>query len=227
MAIPTGRTTTPEAALDAPGAQLFRVALTGNIASGKSAVADVWAGLGVPIIDADVLAREAVAPGMPGLRQVADLFGASVIRSDGTLDRTAVRDIVFGDALRRRALEQVLHPEISRLREAEEARLLAAGESIVVHVIPLLFETGLERLADAIVFVDAPESVRLDRLVRTRGLSEKEARAMIDAQMPADRKRGRADVVIDNTNSLVALEERALDAWRDIRTRATARHGAP
>jgi dephospho-CoA kinase len=116
---------------------LYRVALTGNIASGKSAVADRWARADVPIIDADVLARDAVAPGSPGLRRVVDLFGASVIAEDGSLDRAAVRELVFSNATRRRALEQILHPEIGRLREEEEKRLEASGAPIVVHVIPL------------------------------------------------------------------------------------------
>ncbi len=204
---------------------MYRVALTGNIASGKSAVADVWARTGVPIIDADALARLAVAPGTPGLRRVADLFGAGVIGDDGSLDRGAVRDIVFGDAVRRRALERALHPEIARLRVAEETRLEAAGETIVVHVVPLLFEVGLERLGDAIVLVDAPESVRFDRLVRTRGLSEADARSMIDAQMPGSLKREHSDFVIDNTGSLEALERQALDVWREIRTRAVPTAG--
>jgi dephospho-CoA kinase len=201
---------------------LYRVALTGNIASGKSAVAEAWARAGVPIIDADVLAREAVAPGTPGLRRVADLFGAAVIREDGSLDRAAVRDMVFSDDVRRRALERVLHPEIARLRDAEERRLLAVGSALVVHVIPLLFEAGLENLADAIVLVDAPEHVRLERLVRTRDLSETAARAMIDAQMPARIKRERADIIIDNSSTLNALEQRAAEVRDEILARAHA-----
>ena len=201
---------------------MYRVALTGNIASGKSAVAEAWARAGVPIIDADVLAREAVAPGTAGLRRVADLFGAAVIREDGSLDRAAVRDMVFSDDVRRRALERVLHPEIARLRAAEESRLRAAGSELVVHVIPLLFEAGLENLADAIVLVDAPEHVRLERLVRTRELSETAARAMIDAQMPARTKRERADIIIDNNSTLNALQQRAAEVRDEILARAHA-----
>lgn len=198
---------------------MYRVALTGNIASGKSAVADAWARAGVPIIDADVLARDAVAPGTPGLRRVADLFGPAVITGKGTLDRAAVRDIVFSDPARRRALERVLHPEIAKLRDSAEERIRALGGDFVVHVIPLLFETGLETLADTIVLVDAPEDVRLGRLVRTRDLSESAARAMIDAQMPARDKRTRAHIVIDNASTLEALETRAAAVLDEIRTR--------
>jgi dephospho-CoA kinase len=203
---------------------LYRVALTGNIASGKSAVADRWARADVPIIDADVLARDAVAPGSPGLRRVVDLFGASVIAEDGSLDRAAVRELVFSNATRRRALEQILHPEIGRLREEEEKRLEASGAPIVVHVIPLLFETGLAAMADAVVLVDAPEDVRLKRLLTTRNLSEKAARAMIDAQMPTSAKRAGADVIIDNSASLAELEQRADQVLDDLRVRARARN---
>jgi dephospho-CoA kinase len=197
-----------------------RVALTGNIASGKSTVARVWERLGAAIIDADVLAREAVEPGSPGLRAVVDLFGPAVVAPDGTLDRDAVRAIVFDDAVRRRALERVLHPVIARLREAEEARLRERGVPIIVHAIPLLFETGLETMADVIVLVDAPEPLRLARLVRDRNLDPAAARAMIDAQMPASAKRARAHFVIENDAGIAELEARAADVWNEIRARA-------
>lgn len=198
----------------------MRVALTGNIASGKSTVARVWERLGAAIIDADVLAREAVEPGSPGLRAVVDLFGPAVVAPDGTLDRDAVRAIVFDDAVRRRALERVLHPVIARLREAEEARLRERGVPIIVHAIPLLFETGLETMADVIVLVDAPEPLRLARLVRDRNLDPAAARAMIDAQMPASAKRARAHFVIENDAGIAELEARAADVWNEIRARA-------
>lgn len=198
---------------------MYRVALTGNIASGKSAVAEAWARAGIPIIDADVLAREAVAPGTPGLRRVTDLFGAAVIREDGSLDRAAVRDMVFSDDERRRALERVLHPEIARLRDAEESRLRAAGSELVVHVIPLLFETGLDDRFDVIVLVDAPADVRRERIVSARGLAPAEAEAMIAAQMPAEQKRRRAHHIIDNVAGLSELEAAAAQVWSQIQLR--------
>lgn len=199
---------------------MFRIGLTGNIASGKSTVARYWAERGAPIIDADVLARRAVEPGSPGLRRVVEAFGPEVLTEDGAMDRAAVRRIVFRDPAARARLEAIIHPEVGRLRDEEEARLQEAGERIVVHDIPLLFEVGIEDRFDAVVLVDAPEHQRLERLVRDRGLDEAEARRMIEAQMPAEEKRARADYVIDNDGSLERLEKLADEVWRKLQRRA-------
>jgi len=201
---------------------VFRVGLTGNIASGKSTVARVWQRLGARVIDADVLARRAVAPGSAAVRRIAEEFGPGVLDESGGLDRAAMRGVVFRDPAERAKLESIVHPEVGRLRAEEEARLEAEGESIVVHDIPLLFEAGLDPEFDAIVLVDAPEQVRLERLVRDRGLDEDEARRMIDAQMPASEKRRRADYVIENEGTLDALEREAEAVWRELRRRAAA-----
>jgi len=201
---------------------MYRVGLTGNVASGKSSVACVWQDLGAAIIDADVLAREAVAPGSPGLRRVVELFGPHALASDGSLDRDRVRDIVFGDASQRVALERVLHPEIARLRGEAEARLERAGETLVVHVVPLLFEAGLAEDVDLIVFVDAGDATRLARLVRDRGLDRASAQRMIDAQLPADRKRTMAGIVLENEGTMDELAAAAESAWREIERRARA-----
>lgn len=201
---------------------MYRVALTGNIGSGKSTVARTWARLGAPVIDADVLARRAVEPGSRGLRRIVGAFGPEVLDGEGRLDRAAMRRIVFRDPAARARLESIVHPEVGRLRDAEEERLRAAGARIVVYDIPLLFEAGLEARFDAVVLVDAPEEVRLRRLVRDRGLDEAEARRMIAAQMPAAAKRGRADVIIDNDGTLEDLERRAEEVWRDLQRRAGA-----
>lgn len=196
--------------------RLRRIGLTGNIASGKSAVARVWQRLGAHIVDADELARRAVAPGSPGLAAIRRAFGDDVIAADGALDRARLRDIVFRDAERRAELERIVHPEVGRLREQEEAALARAGVRIVVHVIPLLFEAGLDDSVDTVVLVDAPEAVRLKRIVRDRGLDEEQARRMIAAQMPAAEKRARADIVIDNDGTIEDLEREAEAAWRSI-----------
>jgi len=148
---------------------MLRVALTGNIASGKSSVARVWARLGAPIIDADVLARRAVEPGSPALERIAQAFGPGVLEPGGGLDREAMRAIVFRDEAARRRLEAIVHPEVARLRREEEQRLEREGARIVVNDIPLLFEVGLEDEFDVVVLVDAPEAMRLERLVRDRG----------------------------------------------------------
>jgi dephospho-CoA kinase len=210
------------APLSAEG-HLFRVALTGNIASGKSAVAEEWARQGAPIIDSDDLARVAVEPGSPGLDRVRSEFGEGVIAGDGTLDRAAMRSIVFADDGKRIALERILHPEIARLRDESEEVLRNAGRTIVAHVIPLLFEVGMQGEFDAIVLVDSPAEIRLERLVRIRGLDADEAKAMIRAQMPAEQKKAIMKAmpaltrVIDNDGTLDDLRERAREAWLTLK----------
>jgi dephospho-CoA kinase len=201
---------------------LHRVGLTGNIASGKSAVARVWQRLGAHVVDADELARRAVAPGSPGLAAVRAKFGDAAIAPDGSLDRARMRALVFADAAQRTALERIVHPAVARLRLQEEARLEADGARVVVHMVPLLFEAGLTDEVDTIVFVDAPEDVRLERLVRDRGLDPDEARRMIAAQVPAADKRARADILIENDGTLADLELRAETAWRNVSERAGA-----
>jgi len=199
---------------------MLRVALTGNVASGKSAVAEEWRRLGATIIDADELARAVILPGSPGHVRVVEHFGASVLRPDGAVDRARLRDIVFDDEARRRELESILHPEIRRLRAEREAALAAAGAEIVVNVIPLLFEVGMEGEFDVVVLVDAPDDVRLARIVEKRALSAEQARRMIAAQMPAREKRPRATIVIDNDSTLETLAQRAQTVWDSIRMRA-------
>jgi dephospho-CoA kinase len=199
---------------------MYRVALTGNIASGKSAVARVWARLGAALIDADDLARRAVEPGTPGLAAVVERFGPAVLAEDGTLDRAALRRIVFAGGAARLDLERILHPEIGRLREQEEARLEREGRGLVAHVIPLLFEVGLAAGFDDVVLVDAPEDVRLRRLVEQRGIPEPEARRMIASQMPGGSKREGATLIIDNAGTMEALERDAEAAWRELERRA-------
>ena len=194
---------------------MYRVALTGNIASGKSAVAEEWRRLGACIIDADVLARRAVEPGSAGLARIAQVFGDDVI-VNGALDRAALGRVVFSDTARRRELEAIVHPEVERLRTEEEAAAAQRGETIVVHAIPLLFETGLDSQVDTVVLVDADEDTRRERLVSKRGLSEQDARAMIAAQAPAGPKRARADFIIDNNGTLDNLAGRAREVWREI-----------
>jgi dephospho-CoA kinase len=200
--------------------QVLRVGLTGNIASGKSTVARVWARHGARIIDADQLARRAVEPGSPGLKEVVSAFGAGVLDPGGALDRGALRRVVFRDPEARGRLEAIVHPEVARLRADEEAAAEAEGARVVVNDIPLLFEVGLEDEFDLVILVDAPEEVRHERLVRERGLDAAEARRMIEAQLPAAVKRGRAEVVIENEGTVAELEARAEEVWRELEARA-------
>jgi dephospho-CoA kinase len=192
------------------------IGLTGNIASGKTAVADMFAERGAVIVDADVLAREAVMKGSPALEAIVAKWGEGVLDSDGNLDRASLRHLVFEDQSDLDALNEIVHPEVARLREREIAAAKARGEKVVVCVIPLLFEKHLTGEFDAIVLVDAPRSVRLDRIVRDRGIEEAEAMKMIAAQMPADLKRARADFVIENAGSLDDLESEVERVWDSI-----------
>lgn len=198
------------------------VALTGNIASGKSTVAQLITAKGVPLIDADVLARAAVAAGTPALAAIAGRWGAAMLAADGTLDRRALRKVVFADPAELAALNAIVHPEVARLRSEQMHDLQRAGAPIVLCDIPLLFEAGLQETADVIILVDAPAAVRLERLAVTRGVDRKMAKMMIDAQIPAEEKRAQADYVIDNNGSLEILGAAVDDVWGKIESRARA-----
>lgn len=182
------------------------VGLTGNIAAGKSMVAQRLAALGATVIDADHLAREAVRPGTRALRRIVDRWGVGVLMPDGSLDRTALREIVFADDVERAALDAIVHPEVALLREEAVAAARARGDRLVVCDIPLLFEVGLEGAMDRVVLVDAPPEVRRERLMRDRGLSASAASAMMAAQMPSQRKRDRAHHLIDNDGTVEELD---------------------
>ncbi|MBA3917835.1 MAG: dephospho-CoA kinase [Gemmatimonas sp.] len=200
---------------------MLYVALTGNIASGKSTVARDLAARGATLIDSDQLARDVVAPGSAALRAIAEQFGPELVKPDGTLDRAAMRRRVFSDTAAREALNAIVHPAVRRLRDqrVEEAR--HRGDRIVVADIPLLFELGLQGGFDAVILVDADETVRRDRLVQTRGLSVNDAQAMIDAQMPSARKREGATWIIDNNGPLEALAPQVEAVWQALAARAT------
>lgn len=201
---------------------MFIVGLTGNVAAGKSSVARLFAAWGAPVIDADVLAREAVAPGSEGLRAIAARWGSGVLAADGSLDRAALRRIVFADPRERAALDAIVHPEVGRRRSGAIASARARGERLVICDIPLLFEAHLADIVDGIVLVDAPSDVRLARLMRDRHLTAAEATAMMDAQWPAEPKRAKADWVIDNDGTTADLETRARAVFEALRARAAS-----
>ena len=192
------------------------VGLTGNIASGKSSVARLLTARGVPLIDADLLARAVVAPGTPALDAIVARWGRTMLAPDGSLDRSALRSVVFRDAAERAALDGIVHPAVGAARNVRLAELEAGGAPIVVCDIPLLFETGLDADCDLIILVDAPEAERLARLMRDRHLSEADARAMIAAQLPAEEKRPFADYVIENSGTPEELADRVHDVWNAI-----------
>ncbi len=205
---------------DAPLRLPLQVGLTGGIASGKSAVARVWEEAGVPVVSADTLAREVVAPGTEGLDAVVAAFGEGILTPDGTLDRPALRARILDDPGARRTLEALTHPRIAALRRAWVEARRQEGHPLVVSEIPLLFEAGLEHAVDRIVVVDAPLETRIRRVVEHRGLPAHEARALAEAQGDPEEKRARAHYLIENEGTLAELEARAREVLDALRTEA-------
>jgi dephospho-CoA kinase len=195
---------------------MIRIGLTGNIASGKSEVARMLADRGATVIDADLLAREAVEPETQAFRDIIKRWGKDVMNDDGGLDRAALRRIVFADQSELDALNRIVHPLVTRLRDREIAQARDRGDPIVICVIPLLFERNIVDEFDAIVLVDAPRPLRLERMVAARGMEATEAMNMIASQMPAELKRARADYVIENNGSLQDLERDVNALWSSL-----------
>ena len=193
---------------------MTRVGLTGGVASGKSAVSAMLAELGAVVIDADVLAREVVAPGTDGLAEVVAAFGDGVLAPDGGLDRPAMGALVFADEVKRRVLEGIIHPRV-RARAAKIEAAAPAG-AVVVHDIPLLVETGQADAFDAVVVVDVPPEVQRDRLVRLRGLTREDAEARIAAQADREQRLAAATHVIDNTGTLEELRARVAEVHAEL-----------
>ena len=192
---------------------MVRVGLTGGIASGKSAVAAELAARGAIIIDADVLAREVVEPGTPALAAIIDRFGAQAL-SDGRLDRARLAQIVFADPLARRDLERIVHPAV-RARAAELERAAGAA-AVVVHVIPLLVETGQQEDFDLVVTVDVDHETQIKRLMARNGYTRDEAESRIAAQASREDRRIAADVVLGNTGSVTQLREQIDALWTEL-----------
>ena len=199
---------------------MYRVGLTGNVGAGKSTVLELLKGWGAATIDADLLAREAVLPGTPALSAIAARFGRGVIQSNGALDRAALRRRVMSDAAEREALNDIVHPVVARLTAEREQEAERAGATIVVHDVPLLFEALDPDTFDALILVDAPPSLRKDRLIKTRGLTGAEADDLIGAQGPAAEKRAKSHFVIDNAGTKEALERRVREVWSELLARA-------
>jgi dephospho-CoA kinase len=197
---------------------MLRIALTGGIATGKSHVRAQFESLGVPTIDADVLARDVVAPGTPGLAEVVRRFGPEVLEPTGALDRRKLAAIIFADKQARLDLEAIVHP---RVTAATDRWLASLGDSapIAIADIPLLYEVGRDRDFDAVIVVAADPPTQVRRVMERDGLSEKEARARLAAQLPIDDKVGRADYVIHTDGSFAETDA----AVREVHRRLTAR----
>ena len=205
---------------------MLNVALTGNIAAGKSTVIALFRQWGATIIDADELVREVEAPGTAVLAAIARRFGPEVLSPDGMLDRAALRSRVLGDDASLAALNALVHPAVERRREALVDAAWKRGDRIVVNDIPLLFEALDPDRFDAVVLVDAPVAVRRARLRALRGLSADDADRMIAAQQASDRKRKKSQYVIDNDDTLEELERRARSVYAELERRAAAKEQA-
>jgi dephospho-CoA kinase len=205
---------------------VIRIGLTGTIGAGKSTVGRLFESWGAWRIDADALAREATEPATPGHAAVLERFGERVRAPDGSIDRAALRAIVFDDAEARAALEAIVHPEVDRLRRREVERAAREGADIVVYEIPLLYETGSADQFDHVVVVDAPAEVRRRRVVEARDLAPETFDAIDAAQWPGERKRAAADVVVWNDADEATLERRAREAWEAV-TRAPGDEAVP
>ncbi|HEU5159625.1 MAG TPA: dephospho-CoA kinase [Streptosporangiaceae bacterium] len=197
---------------------MLRVGLTGGIGSGKSEVARRLVAHGAVLIDADMVAREVVEPGTPGLAAVVAEFGDDVLLPDGSLDRERVGSIVFADPARLAALNAIVHPLVgARMRELDDA---APADAVVVYDVPLLTENDLAGTYDTVVVVDAPAETQLARLVGVRGMTEEAARARIAAQATRERRLAIADHVIDNSGTLEELSAQVDALWAELRAKA-------
>lgn len=195
---------------------MIHVALTGNVAAGKSSVARLFAGWGATIIDADALVRELQQPGTPVLAAMVAAFGPGILHPDGRLDRGAMRRRILADPGARARLEAIVHPAVAERRAERVAEARRRGAPVVVSDIPLLFEAADPAAFDRVVLVDAPEAVRRQRLVELRGLDPAEADRLIAAQMPSAAKRSRSHFIIDNDGTPDALEQAARRVWEQL-----------
>ncbi len=199
-------------------ADVLRVGLTGGIGAGKSEVSKRLGAQGAVVLDADLIAREVVAPGTDGLAEVVEAFGPGVLGPDGALDRVRLGDVVFADKQKLTTLNSIVHPRVgARMRELE----LAAGPgAVVVHDVPLIAENGLAGAYDLVVVVDVPPRIQLDRLVRLRGMSREQAQARMAAQASRELRLSIAGIVVDNSGSLAELDRQVGDLWAELRRRA-------
>ncbi|MEU3042191.1 dephospho-CoA kinase [Streptomyces diastaticus] len=196
------------------------VGLTGGIGAGKSEVSRLLVEHGALLVDADRIAREVVEPGTPGLAAVVEAFGESVLAADGSLDRPRLGEIVFADPERRAVLNGIVHPLVGA-RSAELQRQ-APKDGVVVHDVPLLAENGLAELYDLVIVVDVEPRTQVERLTRSRGMSEEDARARMAAQAGREERLAVADIVIDNEVSLEELRGRVAEVWAELEERAKA-----
>lgn len=200
---------------------MYLVGLTGGIAAGKTSVAKRWVELGGREIDADVLARQALEVGSAGLAKVVEAFGSELLLPDGSLNRQMLAEIVFNSPEKRKVLEAIVHPIVRRL--AAEALAELDDGTIAIYTVPLLVEASVELPFDFVVTVEAPKDKQIDRMVKNRGMSPREAAARIASQASAAERANRADVILNSNQSLGRLLDDAESLWQDIERRAAAK----
>lgn len=196
---------------------MLRIGLTGGIGSGKTTVADLLRSHGLPIIDADLIARDIVKPGQPALAELAQAFGHDILNEDGSLNRSLLATRAFVDAEHTELLNSITHPRIQAETARRFAAAEAAGEKAVVYDMPLLVDNGLHEAMDLVVVVDVDAETRVARLVAWRGLTEEDARRRLDAQISDEERLAAADVVIDNNGNLESLDRQVADLIERIR----------
>ena len=200
---------------------MFLIGLTGGIAAGKTTVAAHWVSLGGIEIDADKLAREVVEPGTKGLKQIREVFGESVFHSEGSLDRQKLGEIIFSDAKKRAALEEIVHPLVRQ--RASELLAELPENSMVIYTVPLLVEANVSLPFDVIVSVEAPEADRVKRLVSSRGMSSEQALARIKSQASAIERAAAADYILNSNQPLPALLADASALWNKFQMMSQAK----
>jgi dephospho-CoA kinase len=200
---------------------MLLVGLTGGIGSGKSTVAELLAERGAVVIDADDLARRAVAPGTSGFDRVVETFGRDILGPDGGIDRAALADVVFADPSRLRELEAIIHPEVARLL-VESVEPYRDTDDVIVYAVPLLAERGMAERFDVVVVVVADVDRRIERLMRDRGMTAEEVRARVSAQLTDEERARVADVLLDNDGEAERLTPQVNRLWTDLAKRAAA-----
>ena len=192
------------------------VALTGGVAAGKSTVTDVLSGLGAYVIDADVLARQAVEPGTPAFRDIVARFGSVVVDSSGGLDRAALGDIVFGDPEARESLNAIVHPEVKRLYDEALTEATQFPSRVTVYAVPLLAEARSATEFDAVIVVHAPATSRVSRLMEHRGLSADQANARVAAQASDEERVALADSIVDASGDIERTRKAAHQLYEEL-----------
>ena len=202
---------------------MFLIGLTGGIASGKSTVAKRWVEHGAIEIDADQLARAVVAPGSKGLDEIRQSFGADILQPDGSLDRAKLGAMVFGDEIKRHALNAIVHPLVrTRAREILDA---LPKDAIAIYNVPLLVEAKVDHDFDLVVTVEAPEEEQIKRMIKHRNMSAAEAKARIAAQAKPVERAAVADVILNANQDINLLLRDADELWRNIEQKATQKNG--